>query len=61
MYSFGDSAADIKTESLRQTLLNEIYAGAFAGGMSAMLVEEDAIQRVDSEELRNIAQRYGLL
>lgn len=46
-------------EELRQKLLDEIYAGAFAGGMPAMLLDEDEIKNADGEELRRIARRYG--
>ena len=48
------------TESLRKELLDEIYAGAFGGGMPAMLMDEDAVRRADSSELEEIARRYGL-
>lgn len=46
-------------ERLRQELLDEIYAGAFSG-MPAMLLDEDEIREADSEELQQIARRYGL-
>ena len=49
----------MNTEELRQQLLEEIYAGAMAG-MPAMLLDEDAIRQADSEELQDIAQRYGI-
>lgn len=49
-----------ETERLRQALLDEIYAGAFGGGMQAMLQAEDDIQNADHAELEDIAQRYGL-
>lgn len=48
------------TEALRQALLDELYAGAFAG-MPAMLVQEDAIRQADREELLDIAEQYGLV
>ena len=47
-------------EALRQGLLDELYAGAFAG-MPAMLAEEDAIRRADPEELLQIADQHGLI
>lgn len=50
---------NFQIEQLRQALLEEMYAGAFGGGFSAMLMDEDTIRRADSEELRAIAQRYG--
>ena len=49
----------MNTEELRQQLLEEIYARAMAG-MPAMLLDEDAIRQADSEELQDIAQRYGI-
>lgn len=47
------------TERLRQVLLNELYAGAFAG-MPAMLTEAEDVKHADYEELLQIAERYGL-
>lgn len=47
------------TEDLRQKLLDDVYAGAFAG-MPAMLLEEDEIRTADDEELEKIAGRHGL-
>lgn len=47
------------TEDLRQKLLDDVYAGAFAG-MPAMLLEEDEIRNADDEELEEIARRHGL-
>ena len=46
-------------ETLRQTLLNDVYAGAFGGGMPAMLLDEDEIRNADEEDLQAIARRYG--
>ena len=46
-------------EELRQKLLDEIYAGA-ASGLGAMLLDEDEIRRAGSEELEEIARRYGV-
>lgn len=48
------------TEDLRRRLLDDVYAGAFAGGMPAMLLEEDEIRRADDEKLDEIAERHGL-
>lgn len=48
------------TEDLRRELLDDVYAGALSGGMSAMLLEEDAIRSADGEELEEIAKRHGL-
>ena len=48
------------TERLRQIILNELYAGAFAG-MPAMLTEAEDVKHADYEELIQIAERYGLL
>lgn len=48
----------METEELRKRLLEEIYAGAIAG-MPAMLLDEDEIRKADSDELDQIAQRYG--
>lgn len=48
------------TESLREELLDEIYAGAFAGGIPAMLLDEDDVRRADPAELEEIARQYGL-
>ena len=47
------------TEDLPQKLLDDVYAGAFAG-MPAMLLEEDEIRNADDEELEAIARRHGL-
>lgn len=49
------------TEQLRKALLDEVYAGAFAGGMPAMLLDEDRIRRADEEELKKLAREYGLM
>ena len=49
----------MNTEKLRRKLLEEIYAGAFAG-MPAMLLDEDEIRDADEEELIEIAKRYGM-
>ena len=48
------------SEDLRQLLLDDVYAGAFAGGMPAMLLEEDDIRKADDEELEELARRHGL-
>lgn len=47
------------SNDLRQKLLDDVYAGAFAG-MPAMLLEEDEIRKADDEELEEIARRHGL-
>lgn len=47
-------------DDLRQKLLDDVYAGAFSGGMPAMLLEEDEIRNADDEELEEIARRHGL-
>lgn len=49
----------MNTEELRRKLLEEIYAGAFAG-MPAMLLDEDEIRDADEKELIEIAKRYGM-
>lgn len=49
----------MNAEELRRKLLEEIYAGAFAG-MPAMLLDEDEIRDADEEELIEIAKRYGM-
>lgn len=46
-------------EDLRQELLDEMYAGAFAG-FGAMLLDEDEIRNADEEELNGLADRYGI-
>lgn len=48
------------TEELREKLLTDIYAGTFAGGMGAMLLDEDRIRAADDEKLRKIAAQRGL-
>ena len=48
------------TEQLRKELLDEIYAGAFAGGLPAMLMDEGRIRHADEEELIRIAREYGI-
>ena len=47
-------------DDLRQKLLDDVYAGAFSGGMPVMLLEEDEIRNADEEELEEIARRHGL-
>lgn len=47
------------SENLRKELLDDVYAGAFAGGISAMLLEEDEIRNADDDELEMIAKRHG--
>lgn len=49
----------IETEQLRQEILDDIYAGAFSG-MPSMLLEEDKVQNASYEELKTIAERYGI-
>lgn len=56
MYSFSPD----ETKTLRQELLDEVYAAAFGGGIPAMLMDEDDIQNADPVELQEIARRYGL-
>ncbi len=46
------------TEQLRQELLTEVYAGAFAG-MPAMLLSEDEIRCASPERLEEIARQFG--
>lgn len=50
---------EFDAEHLRQIILNELYAGAFAG-MPAMLTEVEDVNHADHEELIQIAERYGL-
>lgn len=47
------------TEDLRRKLLDDIYAGAFAGGTPAMLLDEEDVRKADEEELKQIASWYG--
>lgn len=47
------------TEELRRQLLDEVYAGAFAG-FGAMILDEQEIRHASDEKLREIAQRYGI-
>ena len=47
------------SDDLRQKLLDDVYAGAFAGGTPAMLLDEDKIRSADADELRDIAKGYG--
>lgn len=47
------------TEELRQTLLDEIYAGVFSG-MGAMILDEDRIRNAGAKELEELAREYGL-
>lgn len=46
------------TETLRQELLDEVYAGVFSG-LEAMFLDADEIQNADADELEEIARRYG--
>lgn len=50
----------MEIEELRQKLLDEIYAGAFAGGFSAMLLDEEKFLNANEKELLVLAERYGL-
>ena len=54
------SYEDFQIEELRKALLEEIYAGAFAGGFPSMLTEEDEIRSADPAELEEIARKHGL-
>lgn len=47
------------TEELRRRLLDEVYAGAFAG-FGAMILDEQEIRHANDEELREIARHYGI-
>ncbi len=47
------------TEALRRELLDEAYAGAFSG-LGPILLDTEEIRNADSEELEEIARRYGL-
>ena len=40
--------------------MDDVYAGAFAGGVPAMLLEEEEIRGADDEKLAEIAERHGL-
>lgn len=51
----------MEIDELRQKLLNEIYAGAFAGEFPAILLDEGQILNADDEELLALAERYGLV
>ena len=44
-------------DDLRQELLDDVYAGAFSGGMPAMLLEEDEIRNENRNTGRGRA--YG--
>lgn len=46
-------------ETLRRELLDEAYAGAFSG-LGPMLLDAEEIQNAGTEELEEIARRYGL-
>ena len=58
--NFDGRKRHMEIEELRQKLLEETYAGAFAG-MPAMLLDEDRIRQADEEELLEIARERGLL
>lgn len=47
------------TEELRQSLLEEIYAGA-ASGLGAMLLDEEKIRQAGPEELADLARQHGI-
>lgn len=46
-------------ETIRQALLNEIYAGAFAG-MPAILALEEEMKTADTERLMTLAEQFGI-
>lgn len=50
----------MEIEELRQKMLDEIYAGAFIGGLLAMLSDEDKILYASTEELLELAEQCGL-
>lgn len=50
----------MEIDELRQKLLNEIYAGAFAGGFPAMLLDKETVLNAGKEELLEHAKQYGL-
>ena len=49
---------ELEVEQLRKKLLDEVYAGAFAG-LPALLLDEGRIQNATAEELEAIAREYG--
>lgn len=46
-------------ETTRQALLDEIYAGAFAG-MPTMLTLEEEVKTADTEQLMTLAEQLGI-
>lgn len=46
-------------ENLREELLSYIYAGVFSG-LTTMLSEEYRIKNASYEELKSIAEEYGV-
>lgn len=48
-------------EEFRQKMLDEIYAGAFVGGLPAMLLDEDKIRNANDGELLELAGQYRYL
>lgn len=46
-------------EALRQSLLEEIWAGA-SSGLGALLLDEEQVRRAGPEELERIARQFGM-
>lgn len=46
-------------ERLRQTLLDDVWAGT-ASGLGAMCLDEEKIRRAGPEELEQLARQYGI-
>lgn len=47
------------SEALRQSLLEEIWAGA-SSGLGAMLLDEETIRQTGAEELKRLARQSGI-
>ena len=58
MMAYDDNQDNIDIEALRRKLLDEVYAMTFSG-MSAAFLDEDKIKHANTDELIEIARRYG--
>jgi len=58
MIDFEDMEIDFKR--LRKDMTNEILAAYFGGGIGPAFAESFEIERMDSEELVNLAYRIGI-
>lgn len=52
--------AEFDWEALRRDMMEECLNALFAGGISAAVLDEEAIEQADPEGLRRLARDYGI-